>query len=82
MNHIGLAQAIHRGLRGPGDSRPDGRILWDLNQRIGLFHAATIRQELAGEIPELAALILGDLGEQGVMTGTAAVEPSPQLQPA
>lgn len=83
VNHAGLAQAIHRGLRGPGDARPDGRILWDLNERQGLFHAATIRQELAGEIAEFAALILGDLGEQGVMTGTAETStPTKQLQPA
>ncbi len=84
INHAGLAQAIHRGLRGPGESRPDGRILWDLNQRKGLFHAATIRQELAGEIAEFAALNPGDLGEHGVMTGPASssVEPAKQLQPA
>ena len=84
INHQGLAQAIHRGLRGPGDSRPDGRILWDLNQRTGLFHPATIRRELAGEIPELAPLILGDLGEQGVMLESAAANASKkaELQPA
>jgi len=84
VNHAGLAQAIHRGLRGPGESRPDGRILWDLNQRIGLFHAATIRQELAGEIADFASLIQGALDEQGVMTGTAVspTETLKQLQPA
>lgn len=84
VNHAGLAQAIHRGLRGPGDSRPDGRILWDLSERSGLFHAATIREELAGQIAELASLILGNLGEQGVMTGQAVngTEPVKQLQPA
>jgi NADH-quinone oxidoreductase subunit G len=84
VNHAGLAQAIHRGLRGPSDSRPDGRILWDLCERKGLFHAATIRQEIAGQIAELASLILGDLGEQGVMTGqtTNETEPAKQLQPA
>ncbi len=76
VNHAGLAQAIHRGLRGPGESRPDGRILWDLNQRQGLFHAATIRQELAGEIAELSALIPGELGEQGVALGAAELQPA------
>jgi NADH-quinone oxidoreductase subunit G len=80
VNHAGLAQAIHRGLRGPAESRQDGRILWDLNQRHGLFHAATIRQELAGEIAELAALSLGDLGEQGVRLGTTGAPA--ELQPA
>lgn len=83
VNHAGLAQAIHRGLRGPGDARPDGRILWELAGRKGLFHAATLRQELAGEIAEFAPLILGNLGEQGVMTGTSeSAAPAKQLQPA
>lgn len=84
VNHAGLAQAIHRGLRGPGDSRPDGRILWDLNQRKGLFHAASVRRELASEIADFAPLMVGDLGEQGVMTGPspASAEAVRQLQPA
>jgi NADH-quinone oxidoreductase subunit G len=81
VNHAGLAQAIRRGMRGPGDSRPDGRILWELNERKGMFHPATIRQELAGEIAEFAPLILGDLGDHGVMTGTVS-EPATKLQPA
>lgn len=79
INHAGLAQAIHRGLRGPGEARPDGRILWELNRRTGLFHTGTLRQELADTISELAALSVGDLGEDGVMTSPAA---SPALQPA
>ena len=72
VNHKGLAQAIHRGLRGPEGSRPDGRILMELLGRSGLFHASTLRQEIAGEIPELAALIVGDLGEDGVLLTSAA----------
>jgi NADH-quinone oxidoreductase subunit G len=67
VNHNGLAQAIHRGLRGPGDSRPDGRILRELLGKSGLFHLSTMRQEIAGEIPELAGLIVGELGEDGVL---------------
>ncbi len=67
VNHEGLAQAIHRGLRGPQDSRPDGRILMELSGRSGLFHAPTLRQEIAREIPALAALKTGDPGENGVM---------------
>ena len=78
VNHAGLAQAIHRGLRGPSDSRQDGRILMELSGRKGLFHASTLRQEIAGEIPALAALIVGDLGEEGVLLTAAA---KPELQP-
>jgi NADH-quinone oxidoreductase subunit G len=78
VNHKGLAQAIYRALRGPGESRPDGRILWDLSGRHGLFHAPTLRQEIANEIPELAGL-KGDLGEEGVLLADAG---KPELQPA
>ena len=78
VNHNGLAQAIHRGLRGPEGSRPDGRILMELLGRSGLFHAASLRQEIANEIPELSALGVGDLGDQGVsLKVAAAAEPQP-----
>jgi NADH-quinone oxidoreductase subunit G len=78
VNHNGLAQAIHRGLRGPEGSRPDSRILFELSGRSGLFHAASLRQEIASEIPELAALSVGDLGEFGVsLSSTAKTEPQP-----
>lgn len=73
VNHQGLAQAIRRAIRGPGDARQDGRILSELAQRRGLYHATTIRQELAGVVPALAALIVGDLGDEGIdLTGPAA----------
>ena len=78
VNHNGLAQAIHRGLRGPEGSRPDGRILFELSGRSGLFHAASLRREIASEIPELAALGVGDLGEFGVSLSSATRnEPQP-----
>ena len=73
VNHKGLAQAIHRGLRGPEESRPDGRILMELAERKGLFHAPTLRREIAGAVPALAALSVGELGELGVMLETATV---------
>src|SRR5690606_34446187 len=37
INAHGLAQTIQRSVRGPGESRPDGRILWELSGRRGLF---------------------------------------------
>uniref|UniRef100_A0A7C2P459 2Fe-2S iron-sulfur cluster binding domain-containing protein n=1 Tax=Schlesneria paludicola TaxID=360056 RepID=A0A7C2P459_9PLAN len=83
VNHAGLAQAIFRGLRGPDEARPDGRILWELSGRGGLFRAATVRQEIAGEIRTFAPLILGDLGEHGVSLTTNAVpDAAPTLQSA
>ncbi len=65
VNHAGLAQAIRAAIRPPGDARPDGRILMELSERRGLFHAPTIRQEIAREMPAFAALAVGELGEQG-----------------
>ena len=70
VNHAGLAQAIRRSIHPPGDARSDGRILWDLAGRRGLFHAANLRREISGAIPALRALAAGDLGEYGVMLET------------
>lgn len=56
VNHAGLAQAIKRSIRSPEDARPDGRILWELSNRKGLFNANVFRSEIAQEIPALAAL--------------------------
>jgi NADH-quinone oxidoreductase subunit G len=66
VNHAGLAQAIHRAVRPPGEARADGRILWELAGRRGLFHAPTLRRELAGLVPAFASLSGGDLGEWGI----------------
>jgi len=67
VNHAGLAQEIHRSIRGPGESRPDGRILWDLAGRKGLFNANVVRKEIAEQVPAFAAFASGTLGEQGVL---------------
>jgi NADH-quinone oxidoreductase subunit G len=66
VNHAGLAQEIRRAVRGPGEARPDGRILWDLAGRRGLFNVAQLRREMAEAIPDLAHLGSGQLGEQGI----------------
>jgi NADH-quinone oxidoreductase subunit G len=66
VNHAGLAQAIRRSVHAPGEARADGRILFDLSGRRGLFNAARLRKEIAAEIAELAGLAVGDLGEYGV----------------
>jgi len=66
VNDAGLAQAIQRAVAPPDGACPDGRILWQLAGRRGLFHAPTVRQEMAQEVPSLARLAGGDLGEWGV----------------
>lgn len=69
VNHAGLAQAIHWGIRPPLEARTDGRIFLDLMQRRGLVHAPSLRAELAREVPFFAPLAAGDIGELGVRLG-------------
>jgi NADH-quinone oxidoreductase subunit G len=66
VNHAGLAQEIHRAIRSPGEAKPDGRILWDLAGRRGLFNPALLRREMSQAIEVLRPLA-GELGEHGVM---------------
>jgi NADH-quinone oxidoreductase subunit G len=70
VNHAGLAQEIHRSIRSPGEAKPDGRILWDLAGRRGLFNAAALRKEIGEKIKGFEALAVGKLGVHGVrLTG-------------
>jgi NADH-quinone oxidoreductase subunit G len=71
VNYAALAQALRTAIRSPGDARADGRILMDLAERKGLFHVASLRKEIAAEIPYFAALASGDPGEFGVRLGAA-----------
>ena len=69
VNHAGLAQALKRAVRPPGEVRTDGQVFLDLMERRGLLHAETIRAELAKEVPFFAALGTGKVGEHGVKLG-------------
>lgn len=64
VNHAGLAQAIKRSIRSPEDARPDGRILWELSNRRGLFNANQLRSEIGQTISSLTGLS-GKMGEDG-----------------
>jgi NADH-quinone oxidoreductase subunit G len=75
VNHAGLAQALHWAVRPVPLERTDGQIFLDLLGRRGLWHAKTIRQELAAEVAFFASLASGELGEHGVRLGE---ERSPQ----
>jgi NADH-quinone oxidoreductase subunit G len=66
INHANLAQEIRRAVRGPGEAKPDGRILWDLAGREGLFNLVTLRREIAQAIPELRSLESGRIDPLGV----------------
>jgi NADH-quinone oxidoreductase subunit G len=83
-----LAQNIKRAVNGPGEARPDGRILMDLLERRGLFHTPSLRQEIAQQVPYFAPLARGDLGEFGVFLGksksntqSASAKSSPVASP-
>jgi NADH-quinone oxidoreductase subunit G len=67
VNYKGLAQEIHRAIRPPDGARPDGRILWDLSGRTGLFNAAAVRIEMAEKMPAFTAFAAGSLGPLGVL---------------
>jgi NADH-quinone oxidoreductase subunit G len=69
VNHAGLAQMVKPATHPPQDARTDARIFFDLAERRGLAHAATLRKELAAEVPYFAALA-GDLGEYGILLDT------------
>lgn len=66
VNYAGLAQEIHRSIHGPGEARPDDRILWELAARRGMCQANALRREMAQNVPALASLGAGGLGEFGV----------------
>ncbi len=53
INHAGLAQAIKRATRSPGETRVEGQVFLDLLQRPGLISIPKIRQEMAKTIPAL-----------------------------
>ncbi|MCS6853073.1 MAG: 2Fe-2S iron-sulfur cluster-binding protein [Gemmataceae bacterium] len=66
VNHAGLAQAVRRAIRPPGECRADGQVFWELLERRGLFHAPAVRAELAREVAFFAPLGSADLGEHGM----------------
>ena len=65
VNHAGLAQLLHRACRPPLETRAEGQLFMDLTGRSGLYNAATVRKELAAEVPFFANLA-ARLGKQGL----------------
>ena len=65
VNHAGLAQAIHKATKSPNECRAEGQVFSDLMERRGLFQIASVRKEMASEVPYFAPI--GDgIGEMGV----------------
>jgi NADH-quinone oxidoreductase subunit G len=69
VNHAGLAQEVQQSIRGATDVRQDGRLLFELSQRQGMYSAASIRKEMSKEIPAFAAFA-GEIGELGIQLFT------------
>ena len=75
VNHAGLAQGIHRSIRSPGEAKPDGRILWDLAGRRGLFNSRRFAARWRETIPAACGRWrAGELGEQGVSFVAGRIE--------
>ncbi len=72
VNHKGLAQLIRRSVRGPDETRPDSRILWELSERRGLIQPESLRREIAAAIPALASIADPAIKSQGVLLAAAA----------
>ncbi|VTR97212.1 molybdopterin-dependent oxidoreductase [Tuwongella immobilis] len=72
VNHAGLAQALRRVVKSPGEVRTEGQVAADLSGRKGLLHVPTIRKEIAAAIPALSVLG-GELGEHGVKLSAPAM---------
>lgn len=77
VNHANLAQMLKRAVHPPGDARTEGRVFMELLQRRGLFHAPSLRQEIAAAVPYFAALAAGNLGDFGVFVGEPAASATP-----
>ncbi len=69
VNHANLAQALRWAVRPFGQVRGDGQVFLDLLDWRGLLHAATLRQEMASEVPFFAPLAVDDLGNNGIRLG-------------
>ncbi|MCE9533109.1 MAG: molybdopterin-dependent oxidoreductase [Planctomycetes bacterium] len=68
VNHNGLAQALKRSSRPPGESRTEGQVFFDLCGRRGLVRMDDVRTEMAAEIAYFAGLGAG-IGNLGTKLG-------------
>ncbi|MGF1580450.1 MAG: molybdopterin-dependent oxidoreductase [Gemmataceae bacterium] len=69
VNYANLAQGITKAVSPAHMTRTDGQIFMELSQRRGLYHAPSLRQEIANHIPFFAAMKSGDLGSFGIRLG-------------
>ncbi|GBD35819.1 NADH-quinone oxidoreductase chain 3 [bacterium HR36] len=73
INSRGLAQALYQAVQPPDGIWPEARFFWELLELAGLYHAPTVRRQIAAAIPELSPLDLDDLGEHGILLTPGAL---------
>lgn len=69
LNHKLLAQNIQKAIPCPGEARTEGRVFEEWLEHPGMYHAPSLRKEIAQTIPYFAQLERGDLGEFGIVLG-------------
>ncbi len=65
VNRADRLQSVARAIRPPLEARSEGRVLWELLGRKGLYDPRTILEEIAREIPYFSAVI-GPVPETGI----------------
>ncbi|MCS7167828.1 MAG: 2Fe-2S iron-sulfur cluster-binding protein [Gemmatales bacterium] len=66
INADGLAQTVRPAIIPPEGMWSEARFFWQLLDRTGLYHAPTVRREIASTIAALQPLDADELGESGI----------------
>ncbi|MCS7161055.1 MAG: molybdopterin-dependent oxidoreductase [Gemmatales bacterium] len=72
INANGLAQNFRPAVIPPEGIWPETRLFWELLGQPGLYHAPTVRREIAASVSALRPLDTDDLGEYGTIIQPAA----------
>jgi len=65
VNRTDRLQSVARAIRPPLEARAEGRVLWELLGRKGLYDSHAVLEEIAQEIPYFSAII-GPVPETGI----------------
>ena len=85
INGEGRLQRLNRAVRPPGQARDDWEILRDLIQALtgtnGIYSIDDVFRQMSEEVPQLAGLSLGKIGDLGVHVMEARESPPPPVDP-
>ncbi len=65
VNRTDRLQSVARAIRPPLEARAEGRVLWELLGRKGLYDSRAVLEEIAQEIPYFSAIV-GPVPETGI----------------